>query len=135
MAPVSILSPLGIQPGRCSLIELQIALTESNGVLVGSPLVDASEWSASVLLVNPGSDVVGLPSFSCIGDLVQVSAVSMARSAIVSPGVGRTLPEHLEDIVAGSHPSLGGEGWTTLRHILHQYAHGTSDWTYYGSPA
>ena len=60
---------------------------------------------------------------SCVGDLVPVLAVSVARSAIVSPGVGRTLPEHLEDIVVGSHPSLGEEGRSTLRSILHQYAH------------
>ena len=38
-------------------------------------------------------------------------------------GLGWTLPEHLEDIVACSHPSLGGEGRTTLRSLLHQYAH------------
>ena len=49
--------------------------------------------------------------------------VSVARSAMASPGVARTLPKHLEDIVAGSHPSLGGEGRTTLQNILHQYAH------------
>ena len=65
VGPVSIHSPSGIQPGRCSLIEPKIAITESYGVLVGRILVDASEWSASVLLVNPGSDVVVLPSFSC----------------------------------------------------------------------
>ena len=123
VAPVLIRSPSGIQPGRCSLIEPQIALTESYGVLVGRTLVDALAWSASVLLVNPGSDVVVLPSFSCIGNLVPVSAVSVARSSIVSPGVGRTLPEHLEDIVAGSHPSLGGKVRTTLQSILHQYVH------------
>ena len=123
VAPVSIRSPSGVQLGWCSLIEPQIALTESYGVLVGRTLVDVSEWSASVLLVNPGKDVVVLLSFSCVGDLVPVSAVSVARSAIVSPGVGRTLPEHLEDIVAGSHPSLGREGRMTLRNILYQYAH------------
>ena len=46
MAPVSIRSPSGIQPGWCSLIEPKIAITESYGVLVGRILVDASEWSA-----------------------------------------------------------------------------------------
>ena len=76
-----------------------------------------------MLLVNPGFDVVVLPSFSCVDILVPMSAVSVACSAIVSPGVGRTLLEHLEDIVAGSHPSLGGEGRTTLRNILHEYVH------------
>ena len=119
VAPLSI----RVQPGRCSLIEPYIALTESYGVLVGRTLVDASEWSASVLWVHPGSDVVVLPSFSCVGDLVPVSAVSVARLEFVSPGVGRTLPEHLEDIVVGSHPSLGGVGRMTLRNILHQYGH------------
>ena len=123
MAPVSIRSPSGVQPGRCSLIEPYIALTESYGVLMGRTLADASEWSASALLVNLGSDVVVLRSFSCVGDLVLVSALSMVRSEMVSPGVGRTHPEHLEDIVVGSHPSSGGEGRTTLRNILHQYAH------------
>ena len=62
---MSIRSPSGIQPGWCSLIESKIAITKSYGVLVGRILVDASEWSASVLLVNPGSDVVVLLSFSC----------------------------------------------------------------------
>ena len=65
VAPVSIRSPSGIQPGRCSLIGPKIAITESYGVLVCRILVDTSKWSASVILVNPGSDVVVLPSFSC----------------------------------------------------------------------
>ena len=120
VAAVSIRSPSGIQPGRCSLTEPKLAITENNGVLVGHTLVDASEWSASVLLVDPGSDVVVLPSFSCVGDLVPVS---VARSAVVFPGVSRILPEHLEDIVAGSHPSLGVEGRAMLWNILHRFAH------------
>ena len=45
------------------------------------------------------------------------------RSAVVSPRVGRTLPDHLEYIVEGSHPSLGTEGRAKLSNILHQYAH------------
>ena len=67
--------------------------------------MDASQWSASVLLVNPRSsrsEVVVLPSFSCVGELVPVS-----RSAITPSRVDWTLPVHLEDIVAGSHPSFG----------------------------
>ena len=91
VAPVSIRSPSGIRLGRCTLIEPKMDITENYGVLVGRTLVDASEWSASVLLDNSNSDVVVLPSFSCVGDLVPVSAVSVARSAVVTPGVGRTL--------------------------------------------
>ena len=90
---------------------------------MGRTLVDAAEWSASVLLVNPGSDVMVLPSFSRVGDLVPVSAVLVACSAVVSPGLSCTLPEHLEGIVAGSHSSFGVKGRATLRNILHQYAH------------
>ena len=41
VALVSIRSSSGIQPGRCSLIEPKIALTEDYGVLVGRTLVDA----------------------------------------------------------------------------------------------
>ena len=58
VAPVSIRSSSGIQPGRCSLIETKIALTEDYGVLVSRTRVDASKWSASILLVNPSSEVV-----------------------------------------------------------------------------
>ena len=57
VAPVSIRSSSGIQPGRCSLIEPKIAFTEDYGSLVGCTLADASQWSASVLLVNPSSEV------------------------------------------------------------------------------
>ena len=120
---IVIRSPSGIQPGRCSLIEPKITITENYAVLMGRILVDTSQWSASVLLVNPSSDVVVLPSFSCVGELVPVSVVSVAQSTVVPPGVDRTLPEHLEDIVVGSHPSLGLEGRAKVQTILHQYAH------------
>ena len=60
-------------------------LTEDYGVLVGHTLVDASSWSASVLMVNPSSDVIVLPSFLCVGNLVPVSAVSVALTEPVPP--------------------------------------------------
>ena len=34
-----------------------------------------------------------------------------------------SLPEHLEDIVEGSHPSLGETGRRLLRDLLHRYKH------------
>ena len=77
-------------------------------MLVGRTLVDASQWSASV------SEMVVLPSFSCVGELLPVAAVSVARSVVTLFGVDQTLPAHLEDIVA--------EGRARLRTILHQYA-------------
>ena len=43
VSPVSIRSLSGIEPGRCSLIEPKIAITEDYGVLVGGTLVDASQ--------------------------------------------------------------------------------------------
>ena len=39
----------------------------------GRTLVDTSNWSAKVLVINPGPDVVVLPPFSCVGNVVQVS--------------------------------------------------------------
>ena len=33
------------------------------------------------------------------------------------------LPEHLKDIVAGSHPSLGDSGRQLLRDLLYRYRH------------
>ena len=55
--------------------------------------------------------------------MVPVSAVSVARTVVTVPETDWTLPEHLEDIVTGSHPSLGEEGRATLWHILNKYTH------------
>ena len=41
-----------------------MTFVEEYGVLVGRTLVDASIWSANVLMVNPSSEVVDLPSFT-----------------------------------------------------------------------
>ena len=59
------------------MIEPSSSITKSYGVVVGRTLVDTSEWSARVLVVNPGSDVVMLPPFSCVGNVVNVSAVAI----------------------------------------------------------
>ena len=48
-------------------------------MLVGHILVDMSNWSARVLVFNPGSDVVVLP---CVGIVVQVSAVSRHMGSV-----------------------------------------------------
>ena len=90
----------------------------------GRTLVDASSWSASVLMVNPNAEEIVLPSFAFVGDLVPVSAVSVALADPALPGdMCAVLPDHLEDIVTGSHPSLGEAGQLLLRELLHQYGH------------
>ena len=104
VAPVSVRSASGVRPGPCSMVEPCMDLTEDYRVIVGHTLVDASSWSASVLMVNPIADEIVLPCFTCVGSLVPVSAVSVALTEPVLPGeVCRTLPDHLEDIVMGSH--------------------------------
>ena len=96
-------------------------LTEDHGVIMGHTLVDASLWSASVLVVNPNADEIVLPCFTCVGSLVPVSAVSVALAEPVLPGeVCWTLPYHLEDIVTGFHRSLGEAGQMLLRNLLHR---------------
>ena len=62
-------------------------------MLVGRTLVDTSNWYAEVLVINVGSDVVVLSPFSCVGDVVQVSAVTVARtlSTQLLPRAGRAL--------------------------------------------
>ena len=99
--------------------------------------MDASSWSAGVLMVNPNAEEIVLPSFTFVnpnaedivlpsftfvGDLVPVSAVSvaLADSALLGEEC-ETLPDHLEDIVTGSHPSLGEAGRRLLRNLLHRY--------------
>ena len=65
-----------------------------------------------------------MPSFSCVGYLVPVSAVLVACTESVVPEEGSTvLPDHLEDIITVSHPSLGEAGRLSLRGFLHQYSH------------
>ena len=94
-------------------------------MLVGRTLVDTSNWSAEVILINPGSDVVVLPAFSYIGDVVQVSTVSVAGTLSTRPEAAPpgALPPHMEEIVAGSRPSLEMDGCAALTGILHRYSH------------
>ena len=48
----------------------------------------------------------------------------MAQSELQLPADGVVLlPEYLEDIVKGSHPSLGETGRRSLRDLLHRYEH------------
>ena len=61
---------------------------------------------------------------TCIGKLVTISAVSVARSELKLPADGVVLlPEYLEDIVKGTHPSLGETGRQSLHDLLHRYEH------------
>ena len=93
-------------------------------MIVGHTLVDATTPSANVLIINPNAEEVVLPCGAHIGDLVPVLAVSVARSDVQGP-VKRTavLPDYLEDIVQGSHPSLGDTGRQSLRDLLLRYEH------------
>ena len=106
-----ILAPFTVSGGRlgsCALVEPSRSSTEEYGVVVGHTLVDASSWSASVLLINPNTEIV-LPCQTCVGKLVPISAVSVALAdPELSGDIRAVLPDHLEDIVAGSHPLLGG---------------------------
>ena len=109
VAPFSVRSPSGVWLVSCSLVEPSRSLTEEYGVVVvGHTLVDASSWSASVLMVNPNAEEIVLPSFTCMRNLVPVSAVSVAMAEQALPrDTCVALPDHLEDIVTGSHPSMG----------------------------
>ena len=57
--------------------------------------------------------------------MVQVSAVIVVQTLSIQTEATPhgPLPPHLEDIVAGSHPSLGVEGRATLTDLLHKYSH------------
>ena len=74
MAPFSL---NGGQLGSCALI-----VTEEFGVVVGHTLVDASTSSANVLIINPNAEEVVLPCRTSIGQLVLISAMSVARSEL-----------------------------------------------------
>ena len=114
----------GGQLGTCALINPNWELTEEFGVLVGHTLVDATTPSASVLIINPNAEEVVLPCGSNIGDLVPVLSVSVARSTEYLPETMTVeLPEYLEDIVRGSHASLGDSGRQSLRSLLYKYKH------------
>ena len=101
----------GARPHGCVLVEPARQLIEEYGILVGHTLVDTSSGSVSVLIVNPNEEVVVLPGLTFIGKLVPVAAISVAMED-TSPPVHDSdgLPEYLEDIVNGSHPSLGEPG-------------------------
>ena len=86
VAPVSVRSASGIRPAPCSLVEPCMDLTEDYGVIVGHTLIDASSWSAGVLMVNPNEEEIVLPSFTCVENLVPVSAVSVTLSQLYRTG-------------------------------------------------
>ena len=88
----------GVRLGSCALVEPSRNLAEEYGVVVGHTLVDASSWAASVLMINPNAEEVVLPSFTCVGKLVPVSAVSVALADPGLPDDGCVvLPDHLEE--------------------------------------
>ena len=114
----------GIRPHGCALVEPARCLTEEYGVMVGHTLVDASSGSSSVLIVNPNAEVVVLPGLTLIGKLVPVAAISVAIEDMGPPNDRpAALPEYLEEIVKGSHPSLGDAGRHFLRDLLFRYRH------------
>ena len=114
----------GGQLGTCALIDPNWNVTKDFGVVVGHTLVDAATPSASVLIINPNAEEVVLPCGSHIGDLVPVLAASVARSDLQLPiKMMAVLPDYLEDIVKGSHTSLGDTGRQSLRDLLHRYEH------------
>ena len=117
-------SVLGIRPHGCALVVPARCLTEEYGVVVGHTLVDASSGSGSVLIVNSNVDVVVLPGCTLIGKLVPVAAMSVAIEDTGLPNDGlATLLEYLEEIVGGSHPSLGDAGRQLLRDFIFRYRH------------
>ena len=114
----------GDQVGSCALIDPNWGLTEEFGVMVGHTLVDATSPLANVLLINLGEDEVVLPLHSNVGTLVPVMSVSVAQSVNAVSELGTAeLPGYLEDIIQGSHPSLGESGRQLLRELLHKYEH------------
>ena len=105
----------GIRPNGCALVEPSRILTEEYGIVVDHTLVDASSCSGSVLIVNPNAEVVVLPSVMCIGAAISVALVGPGH---LNDGLA-ALPDYLEEIVAGSHPSLGDAGRQLLRDFPH----------------
>ena len=131
VAPFSV---SGVRLGYCALVEPSRSLAEEYGVVVGHTLVDASSRSASVLMINPNAEEVVLPSFTCVGKLVPVSAVSVALADPALPDDGCVaLPDHLEEIAMGSHPSLGEAGRRLLRDlllvVLHRFSTRSAWWS------
>ena len=111
VAPFSV---SGVRPGYCALVEPSRNLTEEYVVVVGH--------TASVLMVNLNAEEVVLPSYTCVGKLVPVSAISVALADPGLPDDGHVaLPDHLEEIVLGSHPSLGESGRQLLRELLYRH--------------
>ena len=110
--------------GSCALIGPNRDLTEEFGVVVGHTLVDASTPSANVLIINPNTEEVVLPCGSRVGKLVPILSVSVAQSELCPlTNTAAVLPDYLEDIVKGSHTSLGDTGRQSLRYLLHRYKH------------
>ena len=65
-----------------------------------------------------------LPGLAFIGNLVPVAAISAAMEDTTPPvHDSDELPEYVEEIVKGSHPSLGESGRQLLQDLLLRYRH------------
>ena len=112
----------GGQLGTCALIDPNWDLTEEFGVgTYSSRCYDAVGERFNNKPQCRGS---GVACGSHIGDLVPVLAVSVARLDVQLPiKMTTVLPDYLEDIVRGSHASLGDTGRQSLRKLLNRYEH------------
>ena len=75
-------------------------------------------------MINPNAEEIVLPCKTCVGQLVPISAVLVALADPELPGDRYVvLLDHLEEIVTGSHPSLGEAGRRLLCDLLHRHKH------------
>ena len=106
----------GTRPHGCVLVEPARQLIEEYGIIVVHTLVDTSSGSGSVLIVNQNAEIVVLPGLTFIGNLVPVAAISVVMEDTGPPVHD---PDELpEEIVKGSHPSLGEPGKQLLQDLL-----------------
>ena len=111
-------------PEVMGFLMTSVVLPPDSEIIAPFSVSDATSRSASVLMINPNAEEIVLPSFICVGKLVPVSAASVALADPGLPDDGCVvLPDHLEEIVMGSHPSLGEAGRRLLCELLDRYKH------------
>ena len=112
----------GGQLGTCALIDPNWDLTEEFGVVVGHTLVDATTPSASVLIINPNAEEVVWFTYWRLGACVGCVSGPVGSTTANKDDDG-TSTDYLEDIVRGSHASLGDTGRQSLRELPNRYEH------------
>ena len=113
----------GRKPGGTGVVEGLVTFVEETGLIVGRAVVNTSNWTVPVLVVNPGNEAIVLPPHVEVAQLSRVEFVG----SVLPEGETRTnspsycLAPHLQSLVDKCDSDLSNEQRARVAALLHKY--------------